>query len=127
MTSNLDDKNLNNLYQIPQEEIIRQRADLDLPFCLVYVVDSTDRLRFPIIRKHFIHLSNISILEDVTILIVATKQDLPKARPLASIRDELGVNKYLRNRKRMLNIVGASALSSKAVFEAMDWVLKLKG
>ena len=122
MDPNLGENNVNGIHQIPTEEALQHK-----PFCLVFVVDSTDRLRFPIIRQHFIHLSNISILEDVTILIIATKQDLPKARPLTSIRDELGVNKYLRNRKRMLNIVGASAFSSKGVFEAMDWVLKLKG
>jgi GTPase SAR1 family protein len=71
----------------------------DLPgiVCIIYVVDSTDQGRVYEARDELHRLLAIDGLQDVLLLVLANKQDLPKAMNTTEIRDKLGLRGLRQN------------------------------
>ena len=84
---------------------------------LIYVVDSSDRSRFDEAKNELDWILDSDEMVGVPLVILANKQDLPRAATPSDLAMSLGLDK-LRNRK--WHIQGTSALSGEGVLEAMQ-------
>jgi ADP-ribosylation factor protein 1 len=87
--------------------------------CIIYVVDSTDQGRVYEARDELHRLLAIDGLQDVLLLVLANKQDLPKAMNTAEIRDKLGLRGLRQN---TWCIQATCALSGEGLHEGLDWM-----
>ena len=58
-------------------------------------------------------------LRDAVVLILANKQDLPNAMPVAEVTDKLGMHS-LRNRRWYTQ--ATCATTGEGLFEGLDWL-----
>lgn len=84
---------------------------------LVYVVDSVDRERFMEAKDELTWILNSEEMVGVPLVILANKQDMPRAYSPNDIATKLGLYD-VRNRK--WHIQGTSALSGQGVYESME-------
>lgn len=84
---------------------------------LVYVVDSVDHERFMEARDELTWILNSEEMVGVPLVILANKQDMPRAYSPNDIATKLGLYD-VRNRK--WHIQGTSALSGQGVYESME-------
>lgn len=89
----------------------------------IFVVDSIDRDRIEIARDE---LRQAFDLEDddqnAAMLVLANKQDLPRAMSISEMTDKLQLNSI---RDRPWYIQGCSATTGDGVFEGLDWIASL--
>jgi ADP-ribosylation factor protein 1 len=64
---------------------------------------------------------NAPELADATLLVLANKQDLPKAASAGELAHLLGVDKF---RGRTWHVQACNALTGDGLFEGMDWLAK---
>merc|ERR1719161_2994884 len=64
---------------------------------LIFVVDSSDRDRVEDAREELTNILSADEMRDAVLLVLANKQDLPRAMPAAEITEKLGLNS-MRNR-----------------------------
>ena len=64
---------------------------------VVFVVDSSDRNRFPAVRKELTSLTEHTYLKGCAFLIFANKQDLPNAARTSEIEETLGLHNMMRH------------------------------
>ena len=83
---------------------------------LVYVVDAVDRERFGEAKNELNWILDSEEMVGVPLVILANKQDLPRAATPSDLAVSLGLDK-LRNRK--WHVQGTSALSGDGIYEAM--------
>ena len=83
---------------------------------LIYVVDSSDRSRFDEAKNELDWILDSDEMVGVPLVILANKQDLPRAATPSDLAMSLGLDK-LRNRK--WHVQGTSALSGDGIYEAM--------
>nr|QXF29028.1 ArlX1 [Vischeria sp. CAUP Q 202] len=100
---------------------------IEPPICIVFIVDSTDTFRFPLVKQQFLNLTRIEILDGVSILILANKQDKAGAKSADAIRAELGISRLLRNQRRMLKVLPCTVTDPEGVLEAMHWAVQMGG
>ena len=84
---------------------------------LIYVVDSSDNSRFAEAQNELEWILDSDEMAGVPLVIMANKQDLPRAVSPADLAGKLGLDK-VRNRK--WHIQGTSALSGEGVYQAMQ-------
>ena len=84
---------------------------------LIYVVDSSDNSRFAEAQNELEWILDSDEMAGVPLVILANKQDLPRAVSPADLAGKLGLDK-VRNRK--WHIQGTSALSGEGVYQAMQ-------
>jgi len=84
---------------------------------LVYVVDSVDHERFMEAKDELTWILNSEEMVGVPLVILANKQDMPRAYSPNDIATKLGLYD-VRNRK--WHIQGTSALSGQGVYESME-------
>jgi len=84
---------------------------------LVYVVDSVDHERFMEAKDELTWILNSEEMVGVPLVILANKQDMPRAYSPNDIATKLGLYD-VRNRK--WHIQGTSALSGQGVYECME-------
>ena len=84
---------------------------------LIYVVDSSDNSRFAEAQNELEWILDSDEMAGVPLVILANKQDLPRAVSPADLAGKLGLDK-VRNRK--WHIQGTSALSGEGVYHAMQ-------
>lgn len=84
---------------------------------LVYVVDSVDHERFMEAKDELTWILNSDEMVGVPLIILANKQDLPRAYSPSDVATKLGLFE-IRNRK--WHIQGISALSGQGVYESME-------
>ncbi|CAL4928486.1 unnamed protein product [Urochloa decumbens] len=88
---------------------------------MVFVVDSGDRDRIRLARDELNTLLNAEELRDAALLVLANKQDLPKAMSSAEMAQELGLHhRSLGNRR--WHIQSARATSGEGLYEGLDWL-----
>ena len=83
---------------------------------LVYVVDSSDRSRFDEAKNELDWILESDEMVGVPVVILANKQDLPRAATPSDVAMRLGLDK-LRNRKWYVQ--GTSALTGDGIYDAM--------
>eukprot|EP00735_Rhodelphis_limneticus_P003826 TRINITY_DN15353_c0_g1::TRINITY_DN15353_c0_g1_i1::g.22700::m.22700 TRINITY_DN15353_c0_g1::TRINITY_DN15353_c0_g1_i1::g.22700 ORF type:complete len:179 (-),score=11.73,sp/Q7RVM2/ARF_NEUCR/53.53/5e-61,Arf/PF00025.16/1.5e-53,G-alpha/PF00503.15/0.22,G-alpha/PF00503.15/7.6e-07,Miro/PF08477.8/6.5e-08,SRPRB/PF09439.5/8e-07,Ras/PF00071.17/3.3e-06,ABC_tran/PF00005.22/0.00016,Gtr1_RagA/PF04670.7/0.00024,MMR_HSR1/PF01926.18/0.0021,NACHT/PF05729.7/58,NACHT/PF05729.7/0.012,GTP_EFTU/PF00009.22/42,GTP_EFTU/PF00 len=86
---------------------------------VVFVVDSTDRDQLEEARTELHEILSHELLKNVSLLVLANKQDLPDAIPPAEMVTELALGK-LGDRK--WHVEGSCAVTGDGIFEGLDWL-----
>lgn len=89
---------------------------------LIFVVDSADPTRFREAQSELEWILEADEMEGVPVVILANKQDLPKAATPSDVAAKLGL-RDVRNRK--WHVQGTSATVGEGVLEAMQELSKL--
>ncbi len=91
-----------------------QKADI-----LIYVVDSSDIVRLPTAKELFMKVVRSLPNENIPILILATKQDLPQVSSLAYIIHLFQLTSMF---ERTVHIQRTSARTGLGIYEAFQWI-----
>ena len=86
---------------------------------LIFVVDSNDKDRIGEAHDELHRMLSEQDLRDAVVLILANKQDLPNAMPVAEVTDKLGMHS-LRNRRWYTQ--ATCATTGEGLFEGLDWL-----
>lgn len=86
---------------------------------IIYVVDSADEERLGEAKEELDNLLNNDELRDATLLVLANKQDMPQAVPIAELTSKLGL-RTAQNRKWYVQ--STCAVSGDGIFEGLDWL-----
>eukprot|EP01089_Gocevia_fonbrunei_P015557 TRINITY_DN4578_c0_g1_i1.p1 TRINITY_DN4578_c0_g1~~TRINITY_DN4578_c0_g1_i1.p1 ORF type:complete len:203 (+),score=47.51 TRINITY_DN4578_c0_g1_i1:69-611(+) len=86
---------------------------------IIFVVDSNDRARMQEAAAELQNILREEELGEVSVLILANKQDLPNAMSVAEVTDKLGLHS-MRNRKWYIQ--ACCATSGDGLYEGLDWL-----
>jgi ADP-ribosylation factor-like protein 2 len=113
-----------NLWDVGGQKSIRAywRNYFESTDGLIWVVDSTDRLRLQDCRTELIQLLKEERLAGATLLILANKQDLPGALSADEIRRVLQLDSLPANRH--WNIQMCSAVTGSGLVDGLDWIVQ---
>ena len=89
---------------------------------LIFVVDSADPTRFREAREELKWILDADEMDGVPVVILANKQDLPKAATPSDVAAQLGLRDV---RSRKWHVQGTSATVGEGVLEAMQELSKL--
>ena len=84
---------------------------------LIFVVDSSDKHRFDEVREELTWILNSDELVGVPLVVLANKQDLPKASSPSEIAAKLDLPSL---KGRAWHVHGTSAVNGDGLYEAMD-------
>ena len=84
---------------------------------LIFVVDSSDKHRFDEVREELTWILNSEELVGVPLVVLANKQDLPKASSTSEVATKLQLPSL---KGRSWHVHGTSAVSGDGLYEAMD-------
>ena len=93
---------------------------------LIFVVDSTDEARFSLAAEELRTALADDQLRECVVLVLANKQDVATARPVAAVQDALGLGEggptaaLLGSRR--FRIMPASATKDTGINEAIAWL-----
>jgi len=112
-----------NVWDIGGQKAIRPywRNYFESTDILVYIIDSSDRIRIEETGIEFNTLLEENKLAGVPVLVFANKQDLPNALPASEIA--LGLNLHAI-RDRQWQIQACSAINGDGINDGMEWALK---
>ncbi|KAJ5107348.1 ARF/SAR [Penicillium angulare] len=88
---------------------------------IIFVVDSSDRDRIPIVREELWRLLMDDTLKDALLLIFANKQDLPNAMNPEELTDKLSLHGLGH---RPWHTQPACAISGEGLYKGLEWVSK---
>ncbi|XP_072522481.1 ADP-ribosylation factor 4-like isoform X1 [Salminus brasiliensis] len=86
---------------------------------LIFVVDSSDCERIEEASGELQTLLQEDQLRDAAVLVLANKQDLPKAMPLQELTERLRLNTMT---DRVWHIQSTCAISGAGLYEGLDWL-----
>jgi small GTP-binding protein len=86
---------------------------------LIFVVDSEDSERLDEARHELVQLLDDTLLEKIPLLILANKQDSPRAVSVLSVKNRLELDSITN---RPYHIQGCSAISGEGLSEGLDWL-----
>lgn len=86
---------------------------------LIFVVDSNDHHRLDQARKELDKLLSTDELRNVTVLVLANKQDLPQALNASEISKGLHLDAI---KKQQWYIQPCSAVENWGLYEGLDWL-----
>ena len=89
---------------------------------LVFVVDSLDAARFSEARDELSWILNADEMTGVPLVVLANKQDLPKAQSPSEVATRLGLPQV---KDRKWYVQGSSAVSGSGVLEGMEELARL--
>ena len=89
---------------------------------IIFVVDSADQERLPIVKEELGKMMNEEELKDALLLVFANKQDLPYALGKAEVVQKLGLPSLTKN--RIWSIQGTCAMNGEGLYEGFDWLLQ---
>lgn len=84
---------------------------------LIFVVDSTDCNRFQEARDELEWIMNADLLKGVPLVVLANKQDLPRASSVTEVTEALRMTNV---KGREWFIQGSSAISGDGLYEGID-------
>uniref|UniRef100_A0A7S4NVJ4 ADP-ribosylation factor n=1 Tax=Paramoeba aestuarina TaxID=180227 RepID=A0A7S4NVJ4_9EUKA len=92
---------------------------------VIFVVDSSvPRKDIEEARDEMEDVLATENLENVKVLIMANKQDLPNALSVEDITEELHLNRPGGCMKdRTWNVIGTNAIIGEGIYEGLDWIL----
>merc|ERR1719362_940716 len=85
---------------------------------VIFVIDSADSDRFGEAQKELAGMLKDELLKDVVVLVLANKQDLPKAASPSEVSDEMG----LRTFNQKWKVQGCCGTSGDGLFDGLDWL-----
>lgn len=86
---------------------------------IIFVVDSNDRSRVETAKQELLKLADDEALSQAALLVLANKQDLPKAVTPAELTDALTLKNL---RLREWYIQGTCASTGEGLYEGLDWL-----
>ena len=86
---------------------------------LIFVVDSNDRERVYAAQEELAKMLHEDELHDASILVLANKQDLPHAMPVAELTEKLGLHN-IRTHKWFVQ--ATCATTGDGLYEGLDWL-----
>ncbi|TRY92890.1 hypothetical protein DNTS_005706 [Danionella cerebrum] len=86
---------------------------------LIFVVDSSDHERIETAAEELHMMLAEDEMRDAILLVLANKQDLPKAMSTQELTDRLGLHKM---RGRQWFVQGACAVQGSGLYEGLDWL-----
>jgi small GTP-binding protein len=86
---------------------------------IIFVVDSNDRERVGEARAELERMLSEPELGDAILLVLANKQDLPKAMPVAEVTEKLGLHRLAQ---RKWYIQACCATNGDGLYEGLDWL-----
>ncbi|XP_036415975.1 ADP-ribosylation factor 4-like [Colossoma macropomum] len=86
---------------------------------LIFVVDSSDRERIEEASSELQTLLQEDELKDAVVLVLANKQDLPKAMPIDEMTERLGLRTMT---ERTWYVQSTCAVSGAGLYEGLDWL-----
>lgn len=89
---------------------------------IIFVVDSADRTRAPVAREELHKLFTEAELVGVPLLVLANKQDLPKAMTTDEMVEALGLAGAELGRK--WHVQGCCATTGTGLLEGLEWLVK---
>jgi len=87
---------------------------------IIFIVDAADRDRIDEAREELWAIMTHEELMDAPVLVLANKQDLPKAAAPAAVADKLDLCKLPRGRP--WHVQGCTAVTGDGLFEGLDWL-----
>uniref|UniRef100_U5EZE0 ADP-ribosylation factor-like protein 2 n=1 Tax=Corethrella appendiculata TaxID=1370023 RepID=U5EZE0_9DIPT len=88
---------------------------------LIWVVDSTDRMRLQSCKEELKQLLQEERLAGATLLILANKQDLPDALTSSEIKDALELDLIVTHHWSVFSV---SAVSGHKLVDSIDWLIE---
>jgi len=85
---------------------------------IIFVVDSADKTRLNTAKEELHLLMNEHELQYATLVVVANKQDLPRAMKGPEVAEQLELNKISRSNK----CFEATAKRNEGLTDALDWL-----
>ncbi|XP_055040794.1 ADP-ribosylation factor 4 [Misgurnus anguillicaudatus] len=86
---------------------------------LIFVVDSSDHERIQEAAEELMMMLHEDEMRDVVVLVLANKQDLPKALPVHQLTDRLGLHS-LKNKQWFVQ--PTCAVQGSGLYEGLDWL-----
>ncbi|KAF4107734.1 ADP-ribosylation factor 4-like [Onychostoma macrolepis] len=86
---------------------------------LIFVVDSSDRDRIETAAEELNAMLAEDEMRDAVLLVLANKQDLPKAMPVHELTDRLGLHAL---RGRQWFVQATCAVQGSGLYEGLDWL-----
>ncbi|XP_056590492.1 ADP-ribosylation factor 4-like [Triplophysa dalaica] len=86
---------------------------------LIFVVDSSDHDRIETAAAELHKILQEDEMRDAVVLVLANKQDLPKAMPVHELTDRLSLH-ALKNRQWYIQ--QTCAVSGSGLYEGLDWL-----
>ncbi|XP_026077542.1 ADP-ribosylation factor 4-like [Carassius auratus] len=86
---------------------------------LIFVVDSSDRDRIETAAEELKAMLAEDEMRDAVLLVLANKQDLPKAMPVPELTDKLGLHTL---RGRQWFVQATCAVQGSGLYEGLDWL-----
>jgi len=91
---------------------------------LIFVVDSNDRDRMEEAAEELRKMLNEDEMRDASLLVFANKQDLPNAKSVEEITQDLGLQQ-LRNRQWYIQ--STCATTGDGIYEGFQWLTQVVG
>ncbi|EXK28631.1 hypothetical protein FOMG_15095 [Fusarium oxysporum f. sp. melonis 26406] len=88
---------------------------------VVFVIDSTDRDALQEAKAELVGLLKEEMLEQQPFLVLANKQDDPKAMSVAELTEYLDIQQYL-DKSSKCRVQPTSALTGEGLAAGLDWV-----
>jgi small GTP-binding protein len=109
-----------NVWDVGGQDKIRSlwRYYYEGAHALIFVVDSNDQARFDAVRDELRKVLEHEEMSSVKVLVLANKQDLPKAVPPERLAQRL--KPVLANHE--WSVQGCSAGSGEGLYEGLDWL-----
>jgi small GTP-binding protein len=86
---------------------------------IIFVVDSNDRERVDVARDELARMLAEPELEAAHVLVLANKQDLPRAMSSAEVVQKMELNKL---RHRQWFVQSCCATAGEGIYEGLDWL-----
>jgi len=86
---------------------------------IIYVVDSNDRDRIEEASETLFKMLKSEELQDIPLLVLANKQDLPSALKISDLTDQMELH-TLRNRKWYVQ--ATCGTTGEGLYEGLDWL-----
>ncbi|XP_073681486.1 ADP-ribosylation factor 4-like [Garra rufa] len=86
---------------------------------LIFVVDSSDRDRIETAAEELNAMLAEDEMRDAVLLVLANKQDLPKAMPVSELTDRLGLHAM---KGRQWFVQATCAVQGSGLYEGLDWL-----
>jgi ADP-ribosylation factor protein 1 len=86
---------------------------------VIFVVDSNDRERIGEAAEELQKMIREDELRDAAVVVIANKQDLPNAMPVAEVADKMGLYGL---RQQKWHIQATVATTGEGLYEALEWI-----
>jgi len=111
-----------NMWDVGGQERIRalwQHYYVGAEAC-IYMVDSTDHDRFEEARDQLHAMLTDDRLRRISLLLLANKQDLPRAASVSKIAEEMRLTRLPYTIK--WHIAATNAVTGEGIYEGLDWL-----